>query len=103
MIYKPFLSHPSTDFSSVFQTFFKIFFPLFSGTFVIFAYEFNKAERIYRTLRSYPSPKIGPNTSDSKSISLGNGASNFAASSFIPQQQLPSIKPQNSPINVLTV
>ncbi|CAK5089015.1 unnamed protein product [Meloidogyne enterolobii] len=69
------------------------------GTFVIFAYEFNKAERIYRTLRSYPSPKIGPNTSDSKSISLGNGASNFAASSFIPQQQLPSIKPQNSPIN----
>lgn len=68
------------------------------GTFVIFAYEFNKAERIYRTLRSYPSPKIGPNTSDSKSISLGNvSSSSFAASSFIPQQQLPSIRPQNSP------
>ncbi|KAF7625985.1 SWIM-type domain-containing protein [Meloidogyne graminicola] len=60
------------------------------GTFVIFAYEFNKAEKIYRT--HYLS-------SNSKTINVGNCS--FAANTFIPNQQQfqQPIKSQNSSNN----
>ncbi|KAF7635919.1 SWIM-type domain-containing protein [Meloidogyne graminicola] len=69
------------------------------GTFVIFAYEFNKAEKIYRTLRNYPSPKIVSNSNNSKTINVGNCS--FAANTFIPNQQQfqQPIKSQNSSNN----